>query len=739
MKRKYILIPLLSGAVVFTACKDKSSTASADAKQVESGVTKAEPLKASVTPEARAAKLGFAKKLPKNIVRYEAIYNGRKAFDQLLKTDLGAFILERLADEDLTMDDLMQDDDFALQVAAYSEEYFSAYGPGTAENFDLGVKFFERLLYFGAKTAVFLGDSYVKDGDDSNAWSTPKLFMEGPLKGAPKEVIQMLADFDMSPVYQGSKVSNKESRDALALQMEQGLALLPMMFDDAVEPITIKRGDAEFKGYKVVGSKLAAKIDDKTVKQMQEVFDIADIESFKKNVASKNLIAVSGVIDDYVVMFLGKSEKDLVFVDKVEDSVCANEKMVFIDPYIDKDILSAGYYEADVVKKAGNMGALGYRMVGSLMRGFRDGLANASSLGDTQDVEVLLESLEKQGDALAKMFTVTDSGFVVYLEDGVKAELYGGAKIPALDLEKTHKLASMGTGENTVFFANWVNDKNYNQKVLEYVDTLGETTYLLTQRVANLDTEDVSIKQMKGVLDMFDGTFRKDTLAMWQAIRGDFSEGLGAESAIVVDVNGVLPKIPNVPEVILKEGKSPRISYVSTVDDRSKLQASWTQINGSLENILKSVGKMTGDEIPMQVPMSSEKDGLKTWFVPVPFQNDDFVPSISVSDQLFFASTSKTFSEGLAAKFKAGGGDARKGAWVHVDFKTLNEYSLQWLNLVAEHVAEVIPMKSAQEDFKANKPMIEKAIKALGSVEDLTIHTWNEGGRSRSSFHLKAK
>jgi len=673
-------------------------------------------------------------------VRYEAIFNGRKAFDQLLKTDLGAFILERLADEDLTMDDLMADEDVALQIAAYSEEYFTAYGPGTGENFELGVKFIERLLYFGAKTGVFLGDAYVREGDKFNPGS-PKIFMDGPLKGAPKEVIQMLADFDMSSVYQGSKVSDKEARENLALQMEQGLSMLQMMFDDAVEPITIKRGDAEFKGYKVDGAKLAAKIDEKTEKEMQEVLDIADIKNLKKTLASKNLIAVSGVMGDYVVMFLGKSEEDLVFVDKAEDSVCANEKMVFIDQYVGKDILSAGYYDAKVLKSSGNVGSLGYHLVGALTKGLKDGLGNASSLGDTQDLEVLLESLEKQGNALANMFTVTDAGFVVYLEDGVKGELYGGSNVPALDLATTHTLAPLAAGENTVLFANWVNDKDYNQKALDYIDSLGETGYLLTQRIANLDIKNGDFKQVKGALEMFDGKFRKDTLGIWQAIRGDFSEGLGAEAALVIDVNGVLPKIPNVPEALLTNGKSPRISYVSTVSDRSKLQASWKQINGSVENILKSVGEMMGEKIPMQVPMSSEKDGLKTWFVSVPFQNDDFVPSVSVSDDLFFASTSKTFSEGLAAQFKAGGGDSqtRNGAWLRVDFKVLNKYAIQWLDLVSEHAAEVIPQESARKDFETNKPMVKKAIQALGTIEEMTLHTRNEGGRTRATFHLKAK
>ena len=183
----------------------------------------------------------------------------------------------------------------------------------------------------------------------------------------------------------------------------------------------------------------------------------------------------------------------------------------------------------------------------------------------------------------------------------------------------------------------------------------------------------------------------------------------------------------------------PRIGYVSTVTDRAKLQSSWTRLNDSAENILKTVSEMAGKEIPMQVPMSSEKNDLKTWFIPIPFQNDDFVPSVSVSDELFFVSTSKAFSEGLADRFKQGGGESRKGAWLRVDFKVLHEYAQQWFDLVEKNTDEVIPSESAREDFTANKPMIEKAMQAFSSLEDLTLHTRSENGRSRISLHLKVK
>lgn len=742
MKRKYILIPLLSGAVAFTACKEKPSTTapatSGETPEQSGDVTpEPDPVKATATPEERAKKLGFAQNLPKDVEHFEAMYNGREAFEQVMGSELGQFLMERMADEGMDLEELMENDEFVAQIASYSEEYFAAYGKGSGKGFSTAALFLEKLVYYGARTGVFVGDAMVGEDGDFNPES-PKVFTEGPLKGAPKDVIKMIAEFDMPAFYQGSKVSDEEIRELVVSQTEQGVSLLGML-GGAVEDVTITRGESEFTGYKVIGKNLSEMITEDAVEELQEVFDIADIESFKKTLVEKDLVVVSGVVGDYVLLFIGKSEDDLVLVDNVADSVCANEKMSYVDQYLDKDILTAGYSDASVLNSTGSLGKFTYRMIGSLVEGLNDGLASASSLGDTQDVEVLLKSLKEQGDKLSSLFSVTDAGFIAYLEDGLKMEVYGGSNIPSLDSTKANTLTPMGGGDGTFLFANWTNDKEYNKKVMDYIDTLGEASYLVTKRISALDVDDSDFNQFKQGFELFDGNFRKDVLGVWQALSGSMAEGLGAESAFVIDVNGTLPKVPGVPEAVLTEGKTPRITYVSTVDDRAKLQASWKQVNDSAENILKVASGMIGKDIPMQVPMSSEKNDLKTWFIPVPMQNDDFVPSVSVSDELFFASTSKTFSESLAETMKSDAGEKRHGAWLHVDFEVLNQYAAQWLKIVDANAEEILPSESAREDYASNKPMLEEALKAFGTLDELTLHTRSEGGRSRISMHLKTK
>jgi len=748
MKRKYILTPLLAGAVAFTACKDKTTTSSSSSgdsgtspsqTETPAPVEKPDPIKPTATAADRAAVMGFAKNLPKDLVSYEGVYNGRKAFEKLIKTPIGEFILERMADEGVTLENLAENEQMASQIAAYSEEYFVAYGKGAPETFKVGLKFLERAAFYGARTGIFAADGFVREGDDFDP-DSPKVFLDGPLKGAPKELVAMFAEVEVPSFYQGYKISDADSRDSMAGQMEEGISMLGGA-EDAAEAITIKRGEAEFSGYKISGAKLVKMIEaeEDGMKEMEEMFDSSDIDGFKAALAKKNLVVVSGVVGDYVVMFVGQSEDDFVLVEKVEDSVCANDKLAFIDGFLDKDILIAGYSDSKVLDNINSLSSFGYRMVSAMANGAGKGLSEASSLGDTRDVEALLESLASQGEKLAAMFSSSDAGYVAFIEDGLKMESFGGPNAPALDLGKAHTLASLEAGEGTLLFANWTSNEAYNQKVMDYVDTLGETSYLVAKRVAALDIDDGDFRDFKEGVDMFDGKFRTDALELWTALRGDLSAGLGAESALIIDVNGTFPKVPEVPKAVLDNGKTPRIAYVSLVSDRSKLQASWSKINSSAENILKTISEMAGKEIPMQVPMSSEKNDLKTWFIPIPMQNDDFVPSVSVSDDLFFASSSKTFSEGLAESFKAGGGVSRNGAWLNIDFKVLNTYANDWLKLISDNAETAFPDESMREDFVANKPKIEKAIKAFGSLENLSVHTRSEGGRTRISAHLKAK
>ena len=55
---------------------------------------------------------------------------------------------------------------------------------------------------------------------------------------------------------------------------------------------------------------------------------------------------------------------------------------------------------------------------------------------------------------------------------------------------------------------------------------------------------------------MFDGKFRPDMVALWDAFSNDFGGGLGHESALVVDLKGAAPAVPGIPQAGGGQGES---------------------------------------------------------------------------------------------------------------------------------------------------------------------------------------
>jgi len=168
---------------------------------------------------------------------------------------------------------------------------------------------------------------------------------------------------------------------------------------------------------------------------------------------------------------------------------------------------------------------------------------------------------------------------------------------------------------------------------------------------------------------------------------------------------------------------------VAPVTDRAKLAASWQKMNTTTTNILAKISEMTGEDIPMQKPISSDKDGFTTWFFSMPFFNDDFMPSVTVGDKWFAASTSKNQALDLVNKADKGG-ETRNGLWFTVNFNALRKFSTETVKMLDKN----------KEDLGMDADDLKNATKIIEAMEDmdkLTVHARRESGVLRSSVHFK--
>jgi hypothetical protein len=318
----------------------------------------------------------------------------------------------------------------------------------------------------------------------------------------------------------------------------------------------------------------------------------------------------------------------------------------------------------------------------------------------------------------------------VFFEDGLKIESYGGTDNDAVDWKAANRLSALGDSENVVMFANMTGEAAYDEKMRACFEALMETAYALAMKVSEFPLEGDDMMRFKQMAGLFDDKFRPDAVALWDALSGDFSAGLGKESALIIDLNGSVTAIPGLPQEVVDEAKFPRISLVAPVKDRAKLATAWQGMNRSATGILAKVSEMNGREIPMQKPISSEKNGYTTWFFPLPFFNDDFVPSVTVGDEWFAASTSKNQALDLLAK--AGKGEPRGGLWFALNFQALRVFANETLDLIAKHPG-AIPLDGSDQKT------IRELAAALEDLEKLTAHCRREDGVLRTSIHLKTR
>lgn len=737
--KKYITPWLFVTFLAFAGCGKKSPEATTEAPAENVPSATGEVAEPAVTPEQRSTVLGFAKYLPKDISHYSAVINASSSIERFCQSPIGVLLMGRMEDEGITIDDLDMLMGGNLNAAGLSNDFFVAYGAGAPAAVDSVKTFLGRLCYNAGRFGVYAGNALVFP--DVAPHPTP-LYVNA-LKGIAPDFMKFLSQFDVPAYYQGMRVTDDEGR-AMAREELEALPMLIGMVGVGVEPISIKRAGVTFEGWKFSGAELAAVMKqkdglDRFAQQMG--FSKDDLKAFLEIMASKNLVAVVGEVDDHVVLFVGNSEDDLVIVEDVNESLCASEQIKFIDAYLDKDLFSLGVSDGSMASSSAALEKMFYGLFGCLAEGLSDGLEEADTLGDTQDIEVMLDALHQKAKGILAMYEESNAGYVAFIEEGIKFEMHGGSNMPHLNMDANHSLTSLSHGEAKLLFLNWVSDPEYNENVMQFIDILSQVSYSMTRHLLPiLEKEDAGddFAGFNAGLQMFDQLFRDDLLEIWRALRTNMAEGLGAETAIVVDLNGAMPKAPMLPEALIKNGKVPRIAYVSTVDDRDKLKESWERLNKSMDSLLRKTGQTMGADIPMQVPMSSEKNGLTTWFVPVPFQNDDFVPSVSVSDALFFASTSKQFAEGLSTQVGKDGSAQRSGMWLEIDLKVTHQYAADWLKLVEDNADDLMSAAEAG-DFRANKEMLEAALEALDSLDKLVYHVRKENAQTRTSLHLKTK
>jgi hypothetical protein len=161
-----------------------------------------------------------------------------------------------------------------------------------------------------------------------------------------------------------------------------------------------------------------------------------------------------------------------------------------------------------------------------------------------------------------------------------------------------------------------------------------------------------------------------------------------------------------------------RMAGVNAVKDRAVISAEWKRMEAALKAALAAAPvPMVGSFLN---PISSEKNGITSYFYPIPLATENLLPAVSVNDKLFILGTSKNLHEKIAGQLtEAKPEESASGLRYMVRFSGIRE--------LIKTIAALAP----DPDQSAS---VGSATQWIAPFGDLTGRSWIEGKDRRDSL-----
>ena len=719
------------------ASKPEDAAEPTQAKAPKEVIKKAVAEEAPVDLEKRVEKLGLIANLSPDISAVMTLTNGEQLCEELSESKIGDILFELMADNEVDLTD--PESPGTQLLALFKEEFLIASGKGSSKQLENLVSLSGLSNKHQIATMVRLWTMGVNEEDDALLNENPFSFLVDVVHDDPDFVVNLVSAMKMPPILLAARVSDDEKRDEFSAFLEMGVGMALGMGAEEMpflKGAITKIAGISFNGLSLNGEILVESLQDELgiSDMLGSILDPASAQDVLDSLKKKNLVLMGGVSDEVIYLYLGNSVDEIPLVEDVANGLAASEEFAFADAYLDEKLVNVFWMEEDLVQVGANSEAV----FGDYIEGIELGLKGNDAVGDTKALKKMLKNLLKlEKDLLAFGQVQSAAAGLSFLRgDGLYSESFGGNIDGIYDWETPHQLGPVES--DTFLSVQSVMNPEGNKVAAEYLETAFASVYEMARLMGELESSPNEKAELflEG-FECFDEKMKGDALSLWKGIRAS-EAGLGNESIFEIDLAGSWPTVPGVPEAIIEKGLAPRISYIAPVTERPKLAESWKAVEGAVARMLQTVSGMQGEDIPMQKPMSSQNEGLKTWFFPIPMQTDDFVPSITLDDELMIMSTSKERAVELAqlAKEKGAG---KKGLVMVMNFEPLQAFLSNWFEIVSEDPEAILKDAEQVESFLKNQETFESVIKSLEEFHSLSAHTRMENGKLRSSSHFKTK
>lgn len=706
---RHLVAALLLGTLPFTAisCKDEPKPAPAGSSSTD-GSSSAP----AGTAELSASAYGFAARLPAVTEGFLAMYRA----GDMVESFLGSKWFRKLTShpavaqqwEGVKAGIASNPQALAMLKEIAGKEAVFVLGEGFTDNAGKLASAVIPIIRSAAMSGMQAGAKRVAEGADNPPAGGPA-FGE-ILSSMPAEqrarMFEALAEADIPPLLVAVKAGGvKEKIDGF---LQQALGSLPPEAEKVLEKAAFGVSGNKFQSLIFKVSKLPVPSDVEAPGLQGLVAMLGSKEKaqqFLDKFKTKTIELSWGWVDDYLVLSLGKDHSHLKLSSPADSVLSRPEVAARAAAWQAKQPLVLSYLSKETNQALANaFGGIGETLVS---------LAEMGAKQSPFPLDGIIADLKKLA-ARAKEFRpgdITASVATAWWEGGLHIESFGGPKPRALDSSKPLTGSSLAGPATVLLYESRINEAE-SDKTFAFIE---EAAGVLFESYQKNIKPSIPQEQATGlvVAEGFAVGILKD---LWKNFQ-QFRAAIGAESAVVVNLDGTMPPLPNVPEE-LKSMKFPRVVMVTDLKDPAKLSEAWKGIGTAINGIITFSGA------PVKAaPVEKKEADLTIWGYELPMDLGDLWPHFGVAGQKWYAGTSPALTKEAAAKAPAPAGPA-SGMHLRVNFTAL------W-NTIGSFMA-IAPGSGPQE-----KQMVTDMLSLMGSVSELDIRTGEDKGDAHHKVLLR--
>ena len=661
---------------------------------------------------------GFAARLPMDVEAFSAFYRLHDLWENLSGSKWAAALLDLPA--------VKENKEFQDAIARWKTE------PGVAKAKDiaeaiLGAEFiavepagFTARFMPWIDTLQEFQSASLMSGLSGKRQDPDKL-----LRDLAPELIPALVKNEFPPMFFVSKaIKAKADIDGGVNELLKAAAAKPQ---PGVEFGEFKLADKyEFRNVTVVAKKLVAAFDEARMQlQLKEMLgDEKKAKDAMTAIMAKRVELAWGWMDDYLILSIGPDHSHLKFAAGEADSALAIPAVARrATQFMAKRPMSLSYGSAAMFEKI--FKPVEYSKTFDKVTEELGGILKPEQItGMRADVK----RLEAMAHGLFSSKFDPMVG-VNFWDGGIRSEVFGGARQTMIDSSKP--LAFSGFMSPAVLLlADSRANAATSAKLANFVEEGAATLWGWFEKYGRAMVPE---EGRQGAA-MAEGVVIPLVKEFWRACR-QFSKALGDESAMLVDLNGTMPKLPDVPPPFAA-GKIPRIAFIWEMKDRAAVSAAWGNFDKIIKQVLALIPKGENPKQTVPEPQMKKDGDIEVHFIPLPIPTDDLLPHIAISKDRWMISSSPTLSKELAGKSAASGG-APLGTEFRFQFTALWDFAEAWLKLMPKPQPQAAPPDAPPGKDVMVAIMLPRIIQLARSISAFEWRVSEEDGQARNSVFLK--